>query len=91
METTKEKGSVKCDLCNWKEESEDIASWYKKLCPKCGKGIIIDDVDMELLKGIGELRRMGIVLPHGTKRKDVVKARVDSAALKNFIKIKKND
>ena len=37
---------VKCDQpgCDWKETvSDDITMWHNTPCPKCGKGVIIDD------------------------------------------------
>jgi len=82
---SKEKGTVKCDKCNWREFSEDIASWYQVPCPKCKDSIIVDEDDMEMLKGIAVLREEGLVLPNNTKRKDVIMVRIDSKAIKDFL------
>ena len=82
MKVVKEIGIVKCDKCDWRESSKDIASWYGIKCPKCKNSIIIDDRDMEILKEISDLRTLGIVLPNNTKKKDIVKVRLSTKGLR---------
>lgn len=43
--------------CDWKREvqPEEVHSWHNRPCPKCGKGIIVKDADIQemdrLLRG----------------------------------------
>jgi len=44
--------NVKCDenCCGWTKNVTitEILQWHNKLCPKCNKGIIVSDEDMEV-------------------------------------------
>lgn len=46
-------GGVQCDElgCNWKDTTaKDYSLWLNKPCPKCGKGVIITQEELEAME-----------------------------------------
>lgn len=51
-------GGVQCDElgCNWKDTTaKDYSLWLNRPCPKCGKGIIITQEELE---AVGHMNAM---------------------------------
>ncbi len=50
---TVQKITVKCDSCDFTEETQldEVKAWHNKECPNCG-AIVIDDEDMSQLDAI---------------------------------------
>ena len=49
---------VKCDLCGWNSETDDLSKWFGTLCPECGCGEIInkaEEKDAEAMLGLIDL------------------------------------
>ena len=48
-----------CEKCGWTKEvpPEDVIDWDKKMCPACGKSVIIDDKE---LKALGDILKNNI-------------------------------
>ena len=38
-----------CEKCDWSTDVpiKDVPQWHNKLCPKCGKDVIVKDADMK--------------------------------------------
>lgn len=47
---------VQCDEigCNWSKEVDfkSLPEWHQKVCPVCFEGVIINDADLETIKGL---------------------------------------
>ncbi len=43
-----------CEKCDWKLSVPvaEVSSWHNRLCPKCGKDVIVKDSDMVVLADI---------------------------------------
>lgn len=84
MRTKRTPPTVKCDEkgCGWNlplPSLEEVAKWYNKPCPRCGKGVIVNDAELMLLaKVIGALRISDVLDPTHSKRKRV---RIESAKI----------
>lgn len=51
-------GGVQCDEigCDWKDTTvKDYSLWLNKPCPKCGKGVIITQEEMDAVKHMNTL------------------------------------
>jgi predicted RNA-binding Zn-ribbon protein involved in translation (DUF1610 family) len=67
--------TVKCDLCGWKKNIhfDDTKNWYKKPCPKCGKGEIVNLAEMIFLATVkAALILSGAIDPEAKNRKRMI-------------------
>jgi hypothetical protein len=73
---------LKCDnpKCDW-AITDDPHKWYKKKCPKCKVCVILNDKDMNVIKGIELLERLGVVKTGGKKTKGLL-VQIDTANLR---------
>ncbi len=77
---------VKCDEagCGWQSESsiEEADQWHNAPCPKCGKGVIINDDDLSVLHGFAALCSLQKMIdPKGEA--ETVKVHIETAPLRN--------
>lgn len=80
-----ENSAVVCDEegCDWKQEVEydAIPTFHNMPCPKCGKGVIVNDADMQAYEFVKELLKAqnlvdpDSVLPRTTMTIDTSKLR----------------
>ena len=76
--------TVKCDEvgCDWLAviADENIPKWHRKPCPKCGKGYIVNDVDLVSFRLITALEAVSKEIdPEGKSLRNV---RLDTSALR---------
>lgn len=74
------KTTVKCDKCDWSQESSDIYEWLDKTCPKCSDCIVITQQDIDaylrLISTMDVLNTtFGEIEPKGTPVKISVNSR----------------
>lgn len=82
------KSWVRCDEpgCNWQIECtrEEISSWHKKPCPKCGKGEIVSDMDLVIFRLAISLEAVSKEIAEpGAK---TVRVKLDTALLRDLEK-----
>lgn len=78
------KCKVQCDNpdCDWKSKDKvDIYKWHKKLCPKCGKCEIINDVELKIIEGMIIAEKIGLIHHPSTKKRGVL-CQLDLASLR---------
>lgn len=78
---------VKCDEpgCGWKQEVDltMAAEWHNRPCPRCGKGVIINDWEMRLLKRILKFANSNVMsLTPAEKALLVYLGEIDTAPLR---------
>jgi predicted RNA-binding Zn-ribbon protein involved in translation (DUF1610 family) len=85
---------VKCDECDWVQniEPEKILCWHNKLCPQCGKGVIVNDQEAALFRKLLVISKvsdfLGKVYMFFTgKNAELIKSHIDSSVLR---KVKPN-
>jgi phage FluMu protein Com len=73
---------VVCDLCGWFTEKQNIADWLNKPCPKCKKGVIINEKDIEMYKIAVGMKGMSDAIKKEFPNEKMVKVHMNTAPLR---------
>lgn len=79
-----DKPIVRCDEygCGWEqelEENKDILKWTNVPCPKCGKGVIVNDEESALMEMILAVQSF---LPKGSGDEKSIEIHIDTKGMR---------
>lgn len=75
------KVQVVCDACGWTKKGQAPNEWHNVQCPECSDCIIISDEDMEIVRGVETLMKLGICCEPDDAEAGI-KVTIDTATLR---------